>query len=204
MESINYVLALDFIGTFVFAISGALTAAKQRFDLMGVSIIAFVTALGGGTVRDVLLGIEPVGWMVNIEYLLIISAGVLITFFFHEKLEYVRKTLFLFDAMGLGVFAISGLETSLALDIHPVYAVLLGMISGTMGGVIRDILCNVTPLIFRREIYASAGIIGASSYYLLKTFAGLHPSATFLISVALVISFRIAAVRFKLGLPRIS
>jgi len=204
MESINYVLALDFVGTFVFAISGALTAAKQRFDLMGVSIIAFVTALGGGTVRDVLLGIEPVGWMVNIEYLFIIAGGVLITFFFHKKLEHIRKTLFLFDAMGLGVFAISGLETSLALGIHPVYAILLGMISGTMGGVIRDILCNVTPLIFRREIYASAGIIGASAYYLLKTHAEFPPSATFLISVVLVISIRIAAVRFKLGLPRIS
>ncbi len=193
---------LDIIGTLVFAISGALTAAEKRMDLMGIGIIAFVTALGGGTLRDILIGAHPVGWMQNIHYLIVVALGVVITFAFSNQLVPLRRTFFLFDAIGLGVFAIGGLEKALQYDIAPVYAIICGMISATMGGLIRDVLCNEVPLILRQEIYATAGFIGASFYLLFGHF-NLMPELNLVLTISLVVTIRILAVRFKLGLPRI-
>lgn len=197
----NYILVLDIIGTLVFSISGALTASNKDFDLMGISIVAFVTALGGGTVRDLIIGIEPVTWATDIRYLLIVSTGVLIAVVFRKKLEPLRKAFFVFDATGLAVFSIGGLEIALMHGIMPVYAVFLGMISATMGGVIRDVLCQVSPLIFREEIYASAGLVGALSYVVLSK-TPLSTDINSIITILLVLSIRIIAVRYKIGLPK--
>jgi len=198
----NYTEVIDITGTVVFAISGALTAAQKRFDLMGVSIIAFVTALGGGTIRDVLIGAQPVGWMQSKWFLVAVVIGVFLAYLFHKRLQYLRKTFFLFDAIGLGVFAIGGLEKALSYNIDPVYAVMCGMITGTMGGLLRDVLCNDVPLIFRKEIYATAALIGASVYLGLD-YLGLGYFINFPISILIVILVRIIAVRFNLGLPKI-
>jgi uncharacterized membrane protein YeiH len=198
----TYVLVLDIIGTLVFAISGALTAANKEFDLMGISIVAFVTALGGGTLRDMIIGIEPVTWATDIRYLLIVGLGVLIAFLFRSKLEPLRKAFFVFDATGLAVFSIGGLELALQNGIQPVYAIFMGMISATMGGVTRDILCQVTPLIFREEIYASAGLIGATAYLVLS-YTPLSTDFITIATILLVLVIRILAVRFKIGLPKL-
>lgn len=197
----NYLTVLELTGTYFFALSGALTAANKRFDILGMGIIAFVTALGGGTLRDLLIGIQPVGWMTNIVFLILPLMAVATAFLFKKQLEPLRKTFFLFDATGLAVFSIGGMEKALALNIHPAYAVMLGMISATMGGVVRDTLCKEVPLIFRREIYASACIIGASVYYLLSL-TTIDKTASVIFTILLVIGIRILAVKFKIGLPR--
>lgn len=193
---------IQITGTVVFAISGALTAANKRFDLMGVSIIAFVTALGGGTIRDVLIGAQPVGWMQSKWPLIAVLVGVTLAFIFRKKLQYLRKTFFLFDAIGLGVFAIGGLEKALSFNIDPIYAIMCAMITGTMGGLLRDVLCNDVPLIFRKEIYATAALIGASLYLSLDLL-GLDSQINSITSILVVIAVRILAVRYKLGLPKI-
>lgn len=193
---------VDLTGTFVFAISGGLAAANKKFDMMGVGIIAFVTALGGGTLRDVLIGAKPVGWMQDKWYLIVVLLGVILTYVLYKKLIILRKTFFLFDAIGLGVFAIGGLEKALNFGIDPVYALICGMMTATMGGMIRDVLCNDIPLIFRKEIYATAGLIGAALYLLLG-YLNIQKEASFLITVSIVVIIRIIAVRFNIGLPRI-
>lgn len=198
----NYVTLLDIIGTLVFAISGALTAAEHKFDLMGVGIVAFVTALGGGTIRDILIGAHPVGWMQNTNYLLTVLTGVIVVFFLSNRLQPLRRTFFLFDAIGLGVFTIGGLEKALSYGVDPVYAIICGMISASMGGLLRDVLCNEVPLILRKEIYATAGAIGAGVYLLLKQL-NFNQEINFIITIVMVIIIRIFSVRFKIRLPGI-
>ncbi|UKN00361.1 trimeric intracellular cation channel family protein [Paracrocinitomix mangrovi] len=193
---------VEVIGTMVFAISGALTAANKRFDFVGVSVIAFVTALGGGTIRDVLIGSLPVGWMQSKWYALAVFCGVVLAYVFYKKLQILRKSLFLFDAIGLGVFAIGGFQKALAAGIDPVYAIICGMITGTFGGLLRDVLCNDVPLIFRKEIYASAALVGVVVFFLFQN-VFLLPVVGFIIAVSLVIGIRILAVKFNLGLPKI-
>jgi len=198
--SINIADVVDVVGTLVFAISGALAAAEKKFDLMGVAIIAFVTALGGGTVRDMLIGAHPVGWMQNYTPITIVSIGVLLVFLFYKKLHYFRKTFFLFDAIGLGAFAIGGLEKALSFGVSPGFAVICGMITACFGGVVRDVLCNEIPLIFRKEIYALAGLIGAGMYLILDSYH-VPPEFNFPITVAVVAAIRVFAVLKNIGLP---
>lgn len=198
----NTIEVINISGTVVFAISGALTAANKRFDLMGISIIAFVTALGGGTIRDMLIGAHPVGWMQSEWYLLAVLIGVILAYVFYKRLQHLRMTFFLFDAIGLGVFAIGGLEKALSYNIDPVYALMCAMITGTMGGLLRDVLCNDVPLIFRKEIYATAALAGAGLYLLLD-YVNVNQQFNFIVSILVVIIVRVLAVRYKLSLPKI-
>ena len=158
---------LDFLGTAVFAISGALAAMRRKFDPFGVLILASVTAIGGGSLRDVLIGNTPVSWMIRWEYLIIIICATVIAMLFRKKLAYFRKTMFLFDAIGLGIFTIIGVEIGLNADLHPIICILLGTLSASFGGVLRDVLSNEVPLIFHKEIYASLSIIGGITFYAL-------------------------------------
>ncbi|MGB0177907.1 MAG: trimeric intracellular cation channel family protein, partial [Owenweeksia sp.] len=148
----NILFYFDIIGTFVFAISGVLTASTKKFDVFGAFIIAFVTAIGGGTLRDVLLGNFPVIWVQDITYLYIIFAAFITALVFKKHIIKLRKTLFLFDTIGIGVFTILGLQTALELGVSAPIAVAMGTISAVFGGVLRDILCGTAPLIFRKEI----------------------------------------------------
>lgn len=167
---------------------------------MGVAIIALVTALGGGTVRDMLIGAHPVGWMQNYTSNTIVSIGVVLVFLFYKKLHYFRKTFFLFDAIGLGAFAIGGLEKALSFGVSPGYAVICGMITACFGGVVRDVLCNEIPLILRKEIYALAGLVSARMYLSLD-YLGVSSTINFPITVALVAAIRMLAVLKNIGLP---
>lgn len=193
---------LDFIGTAVFAISGALAGMRKKFDPFGVLILASVTAIGGGTMRDILIGRTPVGWMQNMSYVYIILLSFLFALFFRKYLVYFRKTMFLFDSIGLGLFTITGVELGLQYDLHPIICVLLGTMSASFGGVIRDVLSNDIPLIFHREIYAIPCILGGSLFLLLAHF-NIDSDLNSIIISALIVLVRIFATKYHWHLPKI-
>jgi len=191
---------LDILGTIAFAISGVLTAFNKKLDPFGVFIIAFVTAVGGGTLRDVLIGQTPVMWMQNILYVYMIIFGFFFALVFRKKLDRLRKSLFLFDTIGLGVFTIIGVEKGIAIGLHPVICIALGTITACFGGVIRDILCNEIPIIFRREIYATICIIGGIVFVGLSYFE-LNKDVLYIVTSSVIISIRLMAVKYKWYLP---
>lgn len=203
LKNIDEILfSLDLIGTLVFAISGSMAAASKKLDLFGAAFLAFVTAVGGGTIRDLLIGSTPVGWMKDVTYLYIILAGVGITFLFKGVVRKLRKTLFLFDTIGIGVFTILGLKKALIIGISPPIAIILGMFSAVLGGVIRDILINEIPLIFRKEIYAMACIAGGTLFFYLQKF-NISFEWNAVLSISLIVAIRILVIKFKIGLSGI-
>jgi uncharacterized membrane protein YeiH len=191
---------LDIIGTIAFALSGALTAMSKKLDLFGVFIIAFVTAVGGGTLRDVMIGRTPVGWMLDLEYVYVIALAFGLALLFRKKFERLRTSLFLFDTIGLGVFTLIGLEKGINVGLHPIVCIALGTMTACFGGVIRDILCAEIPVIFRREIYATICILGGVVFFILKKY-NLDNDLLYLITTLVIISFRLMAVKFKWYLP---
>jgi uncharacterized membrane protein YeiH len=196
--SIFYIL--DILGTTAFAISGALAAMKRKLDLFGVFIIAFVTAVGGGTLRDVLIGNTPVVWMQNIVYIYLIGVVSILSIIFRNKIYYLKTSLFLFDTIGLGVFTITGIEAGIRNGLDPIICIALGVMTGTFGGVIRDILCNEIPVIFRREVYATASIAGGIAFFALL-YMGMETEIIYLVTALIVISIRLYVVKFKISLP---
>jgi uncharacterized membrane protein YeiH len=197
---INISSAIEISGTVAFAVSGSFSAMQKRLDVFGVLIMGFVTAIGGGTIRDVLIGDTPVAWMRDYKLPLIILGTVIATILFKKYIKAFKITLFLFDALGLGLFTIIGVQKGLAAGLNPGICVALGTITGCFGGVIRDILLNDIPLIFRKEIYATACIIGGTVYLLLLNV--IDENVNKILAVVLVCAIRIIAVRFKLTLPR--
>ena len=191
---------LDILGTIAFAISGVLVALNKRMDPFGVLIIAFVTAVGGGSLRDVLIGIQPVSWMTNMTYVYVIFGATVFAVVFKGKLTYLRKSLFLFDTIGIGLYTVVGIEKGIVADLHPIICIALGTMTACFGGVIRDILCNEIPVIFRKEIYATACILGGLTYFLLREFMA-DTNFVFIIAGAIVIAIRLIAVKFKISLP---
>lgn len=197
----DLIYSLDLIGTFVFAISGTLAAANKKLDLFGAFFTGFITAIGGGTLRDFILGSIPVGWVLDINYLLVISLAVFVTFLFKKYIMKLRKTLFLFDTIGIAVFTIIGIEKALSYHINPIIAVLMGLFTAVMGGVTRDIMCNEIPLIFRKEIYAIACIAGGVSYLAFRFFCQLDETLNLFITISIIIIVRTISMRYKLSLP---
>ncbi|WP_319481651.1 trimeric intracellular cation channel family protein [uncultured Draconibacterium sp.] len=199
----DLLLWFDYIGTFVFAISGTLTAADKRLDFFGATVIGFVTAVGGGTMRDLMLGDTPVAWMRTNNYFWMIIAAVVVTIIFRKHVMKLKRTLFLFDTIGIATFTLLGLKKALLFNIDPSMAVLMGLSSAVVGGVIRDILCNEVPLIFHREIYATACIAGALVYLLLSRL-GVSEVICETATVSSIIAIRILAIRFNIALPRLT
>ena len=194
---------IDILGTMVFAISGALSGRDKQLDFFGIAAVGFITAIGGGTLRDVLLGSTPVGWMNDLTYLAMIGTGILISLLFGKKVMKLRRTFFMFDTVGIAVFTVLGLQKALAVGVHPIIAIMMGMVSAVFGGVIRDIVCNEIPLIFRKEIYALTCLFGGVLFILLRSLA-LDQTLNILITIAFIMIIRILAVRFKWKLPDIS
>ena len=193
---------LDLIGTLAFAISGALVSMDKKMDLFGVLIITFVTAVGGGTLRDVMIGRTPVGWMLNIDYIFVIITGFIVTLLFKQLIEKFKIYLFIFDTIGLGVFTLIGLEKGINIGLHPIICIALGTMTACFGGVIRDILCAEIPVIFKKEIYATICILGGILFFILKKF-NLNSDVLYLITSLVIISLRVISVRFKWYLPTI-
>ena len=191
---------LDIIGTMAFALSGALTAMNKRLDPFGILIIAFVTAVGGGTLRDVLIGRTPVGWMLNLNYVYVIFIGYILAILFRKRFDKLRKSLFLFDTVGLGVFTLIGLEKGISIGLHPIICTALGTMTACFGGVIRDILCNEIPVIFRKEIYATICILGGIVFFVLKK-ANVPDEFIQLVTSLVIIIVRLLVVKFNWSLP---
>ncbi|MGB6152128.1 MAG: trimeric intracellular cation channel family protein [Pricia sp.] len=193
---------IDILGTISFAISGVLVAMEKKMDIFGVFIIAFVTAVGGGTLRDMLIGSTPVFWMADYTYISIIVGTVVFAVFFASHLQNFRKTLLLFDAIGIGLFTMVGVEKGLAFELLPIMCIALGTITACFGGVIRDILCNEIPAIFRKEIYATPCILGGFTYFALRRLP-FDNTYHFSIAIAVIIAVRLLALKFGISLPNI-
>ncbi len=197
-----FYLTIDILGTVAFAISGVLAAMEKKLDVFGIFIIAFVTSIGGGTLRDVLIGNTPVVWMQSSIYVLVVLATVVFAVVFVNQLKYFRKTLFLFDTIGIGLFTMVGLEKGLSVGLLPIMCIALGTITACFGGVIRDILCNEIPVIFRKEIYATACILGGVGYFLLRKLP-FDPAYAYVGAILAIIVIRLLAVKFKISLPNV-
>ena len=198
----DYYLIIDILGVIAFSISGVLSSMKKKMDPFGILIIAFVTSVGGGTLRDILIGF-PVAWMRNLTYVHVILATTVFAIIFRKKLIFLRRSLFLFDTEGIGLYTIIGVEKGISADFPPIICIAIGTMTACFGGVIRDILCNEVPLLFRtKEIYATACILGGITYFILLKLQ-LSSEVVFTLSGAVVIIVRSLAVYFDLRLPSV-
>ncbi len=194
------VAVLDYIGVAVFAASGALKASEKEMDLVGFILVATVTGIGGGTLRDFLLDITPVFWVTHNQYLLICAVVAIVTFFAAQQLARRDRWLAWADALGLATFCIGGASLALAAGASMMVAVVMGVMTACFGGVIRDVLCGEIPMILRREIYATAAAAGAVTYVALQALPGWEwPAAVTGFAVAL--AARGAGILWKLSLP---
>jgi uncharacterized membrane protein YeiH len=199
-EPTTLLLALDLMGTFVFAISGAAAGVKSRLDVFGVSVLAFVAGNAGGVIRDVLLGSVPPAAISDWRYVAVSLVAGVATFLWYPNVKRVQHVVLLFDAAGLGIFAVSGAQKALAYVVHPFAAVLLGMLTGIGGSMVRDVLVKRVPVVLRTEVYAIAALAGAAIVV-----AGhlLHwpPTATTISGAMLCIVMRLIALRRGWNLP---
>ncbi|WP_205512797.1 trimeric intracellular cation channel family protein [Longitalea arenae] len=196
----EFLRLIDILGTCTFAISGVFAAMQKRLDLFGILIIAFITAIGGGTLRDLLIGDLPVSWMRSINTPLIILASAVSAILFRNVIHNFQQTLFIFDSLGLGFFTVLGLQKGITFGLHPLICIALGTITGCFGGVIRDILLNNIPMIFRKEIYATACILGGIIYFLLLEF-NFNKNWLDVVVMILIFIFRFVVVKYNLELP---
>lgn len=198
----SWFYAFDLFGVAVFAISGALVAGRKSMDLFGVLVIAIVTALGGGTLRDAILDNHPVPWIANELYILVAVLAALGTVLWVRLTRPIHEIgLLIADAFGLAIFTVIGTQVALDQQVPISAAMIMGVMTGVAGGVMRDIICNEIPLIFQREIYATASIAGSLVYILLHQ---LNTTSNLDITLAVltVLGIRLAAIRWHLALPR--
>lgn len=199
----QFLAIAEVLGTFAFAISGATAAIKNRYDLFGILVLAFVTAIGGGTIRDMLVGNVPVSWLTNSLAIWSVFAGFLLTVTFRSHMRKMQTWIFFFDAVGLGLFTVMGVQVGLSAGMGTGIAIALGTITGCFGGVVRDVLSGSRPLIFRKEIYATASIIGGVIYTGLLAQFG-EGAIVQLTAIMITIGIRIVAYHYQLGLPQFS
>jgi len=191
---------LDLIGVAVFAITGALAAGRKRMDIFGVVVLGCVTALGGGTIRDIILGSRPVFWISDRLYLIVPAVAAIVTFFMARRRILSSKVLIYADAIGLAVFTVIGFQKGFEITHAYGLAIIMGVTTGVVGGIVRDVLSGEIPLIFRREIYASASIAGAALFALLSHFQIPFP-LTMTASILVTLLLRLSALHWNLSLP---
>jgi uncharacterized membrane protein YeiH len=194
---------ITYTGTFVFAITGALKARTSKMDVFGAAVLAFATAYGGGTLRDLLIGIKPVNWINDNIALLLVLGATAITFLVRQNINRFKRTIFFTDAVGLGLFTAAGIERSLQYGINEVYALIMGVITATFGGLIADILCNAVPNLLKRgELYATACAAGGIIYLLCKKIP-VDANLNLFLCILIVAGIRIYSKRKRLSLPEI-
>lgn len=192
---------LDLLGVSVFAASGALAAGRKQLDLLGVLVLALVTAVGGGTLRDVLIGRHPIFWLANPRYVVVIGAAALLTVAYTRRWRPPESALLVADAVGLGAYAIVGAQIVERAGLPPASGILLGAVTGAAGGAIRDLLCAEIPYVLRRgNLYASAALAGTGSYFALEALGVARPFAA-LVGAMLTIVLRLGSIRWQLQLP---
>ena len=196
----DFVNWCDYLGTLAFAISGIRLAAGKGLDWFGAYVVGFVTAVGGGTIRDILLDIKPF-WLVQPSYLIITALGLIFTIIFRRQVVRLNHSLFVFDAIGLGLFVVVGVAKSYAAGFPWWDAVIMGTVTGSFGGLLRDVLINETPLIFRTDFYASACVLGSIIYVLMGRYSSLPIEWVQFISAISVFIFRVLAVVLHIQLP---
>lgn len=196
---IDFITFCDYAGTFAFAISGISLASAKKFDWFGAYVVGVVTAVGGGTIRDVLLNTTPF-WMLYASYLIVSALALLFVIIFRKYVISLKNTFFIFDSIGLGVFTVVGIEKTLAFGFPMWTAIIMGTITGSFGGMIRDILINEVPLIFRKDIYALACVVGGIIYYICLQLS-LSPSLTQLLAASGVFASRILSVKYHISVP---
>jgi len=194
---------ITYTGIFVFAATGAFKARTYQMDIFGASVLAFVTAYGGGTLRDLLIGVRPVNWVNDYLALGLVFSATLITFIFKLNYDRFKRTIFITDAIGLGLFTAAGIEKSILLGVNEMYAVVMGVITATFGGLLADVLCNAVPNLFKRgELYATTCAIGGVVYVLLRK-AGFEENINLLLCVAIVVLTRVISKWKRVELPEI-
>lgn len=193
---------IDILGTAAFSISGVFAAMARKLDVFGIFIVAFITAIGGGTIRDVLIGDFPVSWMRTNNYSVVIFISAAIAMLFYKIINNYNKLLMFFDSIGLGFFTVLGIHKGIEFGFSPGLCIALGTITACFGGLVRDIALNHIPHIFHKEIYATACIIGGMIYFLLQR---ITLQADFLdsICISIIVLIRLIAVKYKLSLPGI-
>jgi uncharacterized membrane protein YeiH len=202
MDRQQFFHLIDFFGVFVSAISGALMAGRKSMDLFGVLVIAVITGLGGGTLRDVILDRHPVAWIRDDGYILVASLAALTTVLWVRLTHPIPQAgLLLADALALSIFSISGAGIALQQHAPASTAVIMGVMTGVAGGVLRDVLCNEIPLIFQKEVYATACLAGTLVFLLLRKL-DLPDGLPALLGAVTVLGIRLAAIRWRLSLPR--
>lgn len=190
---------LDLLGTVVFAMTGSLVARRKQLDIFGVVVIAFVTAVGGGTLRDMILGNTPVFWVTNPTYIIAVLVGVLLTIVLVRFKLMPNRPLLIADACGLALFTVIGTQVALNLSMHWSIAIVMGVMSSVAGGMIRDVLSDDIPLVLRREIYATASLIGSIAY-LVIVYMGF-PTIAIAVSMTLTLVLRLTAIWRGWSLP---
>jgi uncharacterized membrane protein YeiH len=191
---------LDFVGTFVFALSGAVAAVKRDLDLFGVLVLSFVAATTGGIIRDVLIGAIPPATLVDWRYLIICMLAGILTFYWVSIIDRLRSPVQLFDAAGLALFAVTGAQKALAYGLDPPMAALLGMLTGIGGGMARDVLLREIPTVLRAELYAVAALAGASAV-VIGEMLNMPPAATTVTGIILCLSLRLGSIYRGWHLP---
>jgi uncharacterized membrane protein YeiH len=203
MDPIELIIShINIVGSFVFAISGALTAMKKKLDPFGILIVSFITAVGGGTLRDTLLAERDVFWLYETKIIYAVLAGAFIAMILKNRLDFFNKPMFFYDSVGLGLFTITGVQIGIDANLPIIICILLGTITGVFGGVIRDVLVNRIPVVFKKEIYATASIFGGILYLVLLKFEIKNPYLQ-IIPIISIIIIRILAVTFNISLPNI-
>ncbi len=198
-RDIGLLEVIEFAGTFAFAISGIRLASAKNFDLFGAFVIGFVTAVGGGTARDLMLGLTPF-WIINPIYIICCALAVLVVAFYRKILVRLNYTFFTFDTIGLALFTVVGMEKTLGCGFPYWVAMVMGTITGSVGGMLRDVLITEIPLVFRKEIYALACFIGGFFYWICDI-SGFPREVSQLVAAGVVIVVRVISVKYQIGLP---
>lgn len=198
---IDIIQYINISGSFVYAVSGALIAMRKKLDPFGVLIVSFITAVGGGTLRDILISKE-VFWLYNTSILYAVIIGSIVAMIFKSNLNFFNKPIFFYDALGLGLFTITGVQIGLENNLDNLICILLGTVTGVFGGVLRDVVVNRIPVIFKQEIYATASIAGGI-LYLILTHLNISNPYSQLIPILLIIIIRLVAVHYNISLPSI-
>lgn len=193
---------IDIGGTVAFAVSGTLAGLRKKLDLFGLIVIAFAPAIGGGTIRDVLIGHLPVRWITDSKVIILIVSVAILTILLRNQIEKLDKTLTFFDSLGLGFFTIRGIQEGLLINMDVISCTILGTVTACFGGVLRDILLNEIPILFRKEIYATACILGSFVYFSLRK-VGITEELVDFITISVIFGIRILAIKKNISLPRI-
>lgn len=192
---------IDLFGTMIFAVTGAFLAIQKKYDVFGILVVGFVTAAGGGTLRDVMLGNTPVFWLKDINYFFAVLAGTAAALLLGRRVMKISLFLSVSDALGLGVFTIIGVKKAVSADILPVFCVMMGVITAAAGGILRDILCGETPMVLSREVYATACIAGGAVYFILRMFC-LPEELSVIACTVIIIGIRLISIKMNLSLPK--